>query len=415
MSNVELLVADLFRRSSARTIALLVRALGTAHLETAEEAVQEALLRALRVWPMRGVPENPEAWLVTVARRAALDALRRSEVRARLAADVASAAPAALARMPETAGLDDELALLFLCAHPSLPRASRLALMLKEACGFGVTEIAAALLSAPEAVAQRLVRAKRALRNVGASADLPLPIERAARLETVLESIALLFNEGYSANAGDSAVRDDLCREAIRLAELLLQSRETHTPDVHALLALMRFHGSRLSAREDEAGVPLTLAEQDRSRWDRRWIAEGHRHLESAMDSPRLTAWHLEAGIAACHAVAADEASTDWAGVLDFYDALLLVRASPVVEVNRAVALGFAEGPQQGLAALDRLGQHRALERYAPLELARAGLRLRAGDPAGAALAYEAALSRPMGSAQRRFVERALARLAAGS
>jgi len=415
VSEVGPLVADLFRRSSARTVALLVRALGPAQLDLAEEAVQEAMLRALHVWPRSGVPDAPEAWLVTVARRAALDRLRRGAVRARHAAAtaaVAAAEPLAGATLPETAGLDDELALLFLCAHPALPRASRLALVLKEACGFGVDEIAAALLSAPEAVAQRLVRAKRQLRALEAPCEMPLATERTARLSTVLESLALLFNEGYAAHSGDAAVRGELCGEAIRLAESLLGSRETAAPEVHALLALMRFHGSRLAARTDDSGVPLSLAEQDRSRWDRAWIARGFVHLEAAMASDRLTPWHLEAGIASCHAVAEDEASTDWPAVLAFYDQLRALRDSPVVAVNRAVALGFAHGPDAGLAALAELDATRELARYAPLEVARAGLLRRAGRFAEAQAAYRAALTRRIGAAERRFVDRALEHLA---
>ena len=409
MSEVDGLVADLFRRSSVRTTALLVRALGGAHLELAEESVQEALLRALRVWPMRGIPDSPEAWLVAVARRAALDGLRRDAVRARHsgAAGELPAPPV----LPDSPEMDDELALLFLCAHPSLSRASRLALMLKEACGFGVPEIAAALLSEPEAVAQRLVRAKRRLRDIEAACEIPLPGVRRERLDTVLGSIALLFNEGYAAHSGPRAVRGELCGEAIRLAELLLGARETRSPEVHALLALMRFHGSRLAAREGEDGVPLTLAEQDRSRWDRAWISQAHRHLEAAMEAPRLTAWHLEAAIAACHAVAADEASTDWRAVLEWYDTLRDLRPSPVVEVNRAIARGMAEGPEAGLAALAALEAGGRLIRYAPLGIARAGLLRRAGRWAEARAAYEAALDRPLSAAERRFVARELARL----
>lgn len=413
MSDVGPLVADLFRRSSARTVAVLVRALGPAQLDLAEEAVQEAMLRALHVWPRQGVPDAPEAWLLTVARRAALDRLRRGAVRARHAAATAAAEPLSAPRLPEVAAIDDELALLFLCAHPALPRASRLALVLKEACGFGVDEIAAALLSAPEAVAQRLVRAKRQLRTLDAPCELPLAAERVARLSTVLESLALLFNEGYAAHAGDAPVRSELCSEALRLAELLLASRETAAPEVHALLALMRFHGSRLGARADAAGTPLTLAEQDRTRWDREWIARGFAHLQAAMVTDRMTPWHLEAGIASCHAAAADESSTDWRAVLGLYDQLLAMRDSPVVAVNRAVARGMAEGPEAGLAALVALDATRALRHYAPLEVARAGLLRRAGRVAEAREAYTRALALRVGAAERRFVERALSQLGA--
>lgn len=413
MSDVAPLVADLFRRSSARTVALLVRALGPAHLDLAEEAVQDAMLSALRAWPLRGVPDSPEAWLSTVARRAALDRLRRAAVRTKHAAPADALESVASPMLPESPGLDDELALLFLCAHPALPRASRLALVLKEACGFGVGEIAAAMLSAPEAVAQRLVRAKRQLRALEAPCALPPAAERATRLSTVLESLALMFNEGYSAHSGESAVREELCREAIRLAELLLGSSETAAPEVHALLALMRFHGSRLAARIDADGVPLMLAEQDRSRWDRAWIARGFAHLEAAMASDAITPWHLEAGIASCHAAAPVESATDWLAVLAFYDQLAALRPSPVVAVNRAVALGMAIGPSQGLAALAALDDTRALARYAPLEVARAGLHRRAGDHAAARRSYESALRRPIGAAERRFVERALTRLGA--
>ena len=411
------LVAHLFRHSAGRMVAVLARRLGADRLDLAEEVVQDALLRALQTWPYRGVPDNPQGWLFQVARHRALDRLRRDGVLSAkleaLGAEWPRAADGARGRGVD----DDELAMILMCCHPALPRSARVALTLKTVGGFGVEEIAAAFLARPATVAQRLVRAKRRIRAEGLRLEIPPAAALRARLEGVLDVLYLLFNEGYAAHGGDNLVRADLCSEAIRLARIVAAHPPTDRPPVHALLALMLLQASRLPARADEAGDLRLLAEQDRARWDHALTTEGLRHLERAADGETVTRYHVEAAIAACHAVAPDEASTDWPYVLRLYDDLLALAPSPVVALNRAIALAMVEGPAAGIRALEPLGRQRALARYHLLPAALGALWRRAGAPATAARYYRAALALPCSSPERRFLERRLTeceRLAGG-
>jgi RNA polymerase sigma-70 factor (ECF subfamily) len=402
------LVDHLFRHSAGRMVAVLARRLGAERLDLAEEVVQEALLRALATWPYRGVPDNPTGWLFQVARHRALDLLRREDVlRAKLEALGAEWSPVTTTVAP--GGVDDELAMILMCCHPALPRAARVALTLKTVGGFGVDEIAAALLTRPASVAQRLVRAKRRLRAERIELTIPPADVLSLRLESVLEVLYLLFNEGYTAHGGDNLVRGELCGEAIRLARIVVAHPPTDRPPVHALLALMLLQASRLPARADAAGDLLLLPEQDRSRWDLRAIAEGLGHLDRAAEGDTLTVYHVEAAIAACHAAAPDEASTDWPYVLQLYDDLIALKPSPVVALNRAIALAMVDGPAAGLRALEPLTRHRALARYHLLPSAQGALWRRAGAPGTAARYYRAALARPCSTPERRFLERRLA------
>jgi RNA polymerase sigma-70 factor (ECF subfamily) len=300
--------------------------------------------------------------------------------------------------------------MMFMCCHPALPPPARVALTLKTVGGFSVDEIAAAFLAEPETIAQRLVRAKRQIREQAISIEIPPEGEIGARLDSVLEVLYLLFNEGYSAHGGPNLTRAELCGEAIRLGEILGANSATDLPAVHALLALMLLQASRLPARVDETGDLLLLAEQDRSAWDRALIARGLGHLERAASGDRITAYHVEAAIAATHAVADDEASTDWVGIVRHYDDLLELKPSPVVELNRAIALAKAEGTAAGIEALERIEGDAALARYYLLPAALGRLWLEAGEPERAARYYEEALTRPTSAPERRFLERQLAR-----
>jgi len=403
------LVDHLFRHSAGRMVAVLARRLGADRLDLAEEVVQDALLRALQTWPYRGVPDNPQGWLFQVARHRALDRLRREGV-------LSAKLEALGAEWPRAAGGaggrgvdDDELVMILMCCHPALPRSARVALTLKTVGGFGVEEIAAAFLARPATVAQRLVRAKRQIRAERWRLEIPPADALPARLEGVLDVLYLLFNEGYAAHGGDNLVRADLCSEAIRLARIVAAHPPTDRPPVRALLALMMLQASRLPARADEAGELLLLAEQDRARWDHALIAEGLRLLGAAAEGDTVTTYHVEAAIAACHAVAADEASTDWAYVLRLYDDLLALKPSPVVALNRAIALAMVDGPAAGIRALEDLKRHRALARYHLLPAALGALWRRAGAPATAARHYRAALALPCSSPERRFLQRHLA------
>ena len=392
-------------------VATLTRTLGSRHLTIAEDAVQEALLTAMQQWPFRGVPDNPEAWLFQVARNRALDRLRHGK----MAADKepAIARESETVELPSVAPLlreelpavdDDQLGLLFLTCHPAVPADARVALALKLAGGFSVGEIARAFLSQESTIAQRLVRAKRLLRDENVSFGMPEPHELAGRLDSVIDALYLMFNEGYAATAGDQLVRDDVALEAIRLARMLTAHPATVCPRAWALLALMMLQAARFPARVDSEGTLFLLREQDRGKWDRAAIAEGLHALDLAAAGDTVTALHLEAGIAACHAAASSWEATDWPQIVELYDELFALTASPVVAVNRAIAVSRIEGPLQGLAALDAIENASALERYPLLPAIQAELWREAGDLDRAAACYRAALGLARSSPEHRWL-----------
>ncbi|HEV3073251.1 MAG TPA: sigma-70 family RNA polymerase sigma factor [Thermoanaerobaculia bacterium] len=424
------LVDHLFRHSAGQMVATLTRMLGPQNLSLAEEVVQDALVRAIETWPHRGVPENPRGWLMQVARNRALDCLRRDATRARKAGVLAAEAvnaPAALAPMtsmapmppmalttpanpldPDASGSDDTLVMILMCCHPALAREAQVALTLKTVGGFSVDEIARAFLLRPAAVAQRLVRAKRLLRERRIAFELPAR-GLGSRIDSALETMYLMFNEGYAATAGDDLVRSDLCGEAVRLATILADHPATSLPEVHALLALMLFQASRLPARCDAEGALVLLADQDRRRWNRALIGRALGHLERCAAGERATAYHLEAGIAACHAMAPSYAATDWAQILALYDDRLALAPSPVVVLNRAVALSMVQGPRAGIAALAEVADDPHLRGYYLLPATLADLWLRCGDRQTAAAHYRRALELPCSEPERRFLLRRLA------
>lgn len=415
-SDVQTLVDHLFRHHSAAMLSALSRRFGLENLDVAEEVVQDAMLQALRLWPFHGIPDNPRAWLTQVASNKALDLVRRRSVYRRKKREMESRAIAetdlAQLQMPSSAEDpfgDELLAMIFACTHPALPPEARVALTLKAACGFSVSEISRAFLTAEPTVAQRIVRAKRLIREQDVALALPPSDQLPARLDSVLQVIYLLFNEGYSAHAGNALIRRDLCGEAIWLGGRLTSRPKTAVPKAHALLALMLLQASRLPAREDEAGDIVLLADQDRSRWDTRLISEGMRCLERASEGDELSPYHLQAGIAAIHAVAQDDASTDWAQLLMLYDLLDNVAPSPIVALNRAVAISKVMGPDAALSALSELGHLPALDDYYLLPATRADLLLKLGRRAEAEAAYQAALGLPCTEPERRFLLRRLA------
>jgi RNA polymerase sigma-70 factor (ECF subfamily) len=363
-------------------------------------------------WPRDGVPANPRAWLVSAGRFKAIDTLRR---RARF-----DAAMAELAEQLDTAtgdgmGLDDEgveddrLRLIFTCCHPALPPDARVALTLREVCGLTTEEIARAFLAAPPTLAQRIVRAKAKIRDERIPYQVPAPAELPSRLDPVLRVIYLVFNEGYAASAGGDLTRPGLSGEAIRLGRLLLELLPE--PEVMGLLALMLLHESRRAARTSPTGDLILLEDQDRSRWDRGQMAEGQALVERVLASRRFGAYTLQAAIAAVHAEAPTAAATDWAQIVGLYDVLARAEPSPVVELNRAVAVAMRDGPEAGLALIDALLARGELAAYHLAHAARADLCRRLGRTAEASAAYERALALARQESERRFLEARLREL----
>ncbi|MBY0374393.1 MAG: sigma-70 family RNA polymerase sigma factor [Bryobacteraceae bacterium] len=391
------LVDRLFRREHGRIIATLVRVLGPRHLDLAEEAAQDALVRALELWPFEGVPPNPSAWLILTAKRRAIDRLRRDRrLEHSETALLMAAAPSS------SAELDDQLAMIQLCCHPHLEPDLQVALTLQIVCGLNAREIARGFLLPESTVSQRLVRAKRQIREQALGFDSP------GALPSVLAVVYLLFNEGYAATRGDAWFRSDLCEEAIRLVRLLAGHRATARPETHALAALLLLQASRLAARLDETGDPLRLADQDRTRWDHSLIAEGYRYLELAASGTELSTYHLEAEIAATHAAAPSFERTDWYRIVHCYDELLLRRPSPAVRLNRAVAVGYLSGPAAAIHELTALEADPQLRSSHLLPAALAEFHRQIGDRLAASIHYRLALERVSTSPEQRFLARRL-------
>jgi RNA polymerase sigma-70 factor (ECF subfamily) len=402
---------DLFYCSeSRRVLATLIRLLGD--FDLAEEALHEAFTAAVEKWPRDGVPANPRAWLVSAGRFKAIDAMRR---RARFDAALAEVAERLDADTRAAAGQDDEdleddrLRLIFTCCHPALPPDARVALTLREVCGLTTEEVARAFLTAPTTVAQRIVRAKAKIKGARIPYQVPSRADLPDRLDTVLHVIYLVFNEGYSASSGASLTRPDVSDEAIRLGRLLVQLLPE--PEVVGLLALMLLQESRRVARTSPAGDLVLLEDQDRSLWNRAQIAEGKALVERALSSREVGPFTLQAAIVAVHAEAPDAAATDWAQIVGLYDVLARVAPSPIVELNRAVAVAMRDGPAAGLELIDAILARGELADYHLAHAARADLCRRLGRTAEARGAYQRALGLARQEPERRFLRRRLEEL----
>ena len=396
-----------YREESRRVFATLIRLLGD--FDVAEEALHEAFRAALEQWPREGVPANPRAWLVSTGRFKAIDGIRR---RARFVSveDVAEQVEAVADETPapwdEESIEDDRLRLVFICCHPALSPDAQVALTLREVCGLTTEEIAQAYLSTPPTLAQRIVRAKAKIRDARIPYQVPTPADLPERLDSVLRVVYLVFNEGYSASSGDSLTRVDLSREAIRLGRLLMELLAE--PEVIGLLALMLLQESRRAARASPSGEIVLLADQDRSLWNRDQIAEGAALVERALVSRRFGPYSLQAAIAAVHAEAQSPEATDWREIVGLYDILLRVDPSPIVELNRAVAVAMREGPADGLALVDAILARGDLQDYRLAHATRADLCRRLGETGQARASYERALALTQQEPERRFLERRL-------
>lgn len=407
-----------FRRESPRVVASLLRLVRDVGL--AEQLAQDAFVAAIEQWPETGVPDQPGAWLTTAAKRRALDLRRRDRVRTEHLQEVADAMTTSRAPVDPAAAAareidDDLLRLLFLCCHPVLPFEARTALTLRLVAGLTTCEISHAYLLPEATVAQRIVRAKRTMAEQRIALDLPGAVERATRLASVLEVVYLVFNEGYAGSSGGDWLRLDLCEEALRLAALLA-SLMPHEPEVHGLLALLELQASRLPARTDASGAPILLLEQDRQRWDPLRIARGLAALQRARAAGGTAGnYELQAAIAACHARAATASATDWPRIVHLYGELLRVAPSPVVELNRAVAVGMAFGPSAGLHLVDGLAADPGLADYHLLPSVRGDLLHKLGRFDEARTEFERAAATTGNERERQLLAaRAAASAAAG-
>ncbi|HEY3196577.1 MAG TPA: RNA polymerase sigma factor [Nitrospirales bacterium] len=403
-------VDDVYRSESRQVLATLIRLLGD--FDAAEEALHDAFAVAVEQWARDGVPANPRAWLVSTGRFKAIDSMRR---RARFDASLPE-----LARQRESSTSeaeealdesveDDRLRLIFTCCHPALAPDAQVAMTLREVCGLTTDEIARAFLTKPPTVAQRIVRAKAKIRDAGIPYVVPSETDLPDRLDAVLRVVYLVFNEGYSASSGGSLTRHDLSAEAIRLGRLLIELLPE--PEAVGLLALMLLQDSRRAARTSSTGDLILLDDQDRSLWNRDQIAEGTSLVERALSSRRIGPYTLQAAIASVHAAAGNPAATDWAQIVGLYDVLMRANPSPVVELNRAVAVAMRDGPMAGLTLIDAILARGDLAKYHLAHSARADLCRRLGRTAEARASYERALSLTQQEPERRFLERRLSEL----
>jgi RNA polymerase sigma-70 factor (ECF subfamily) len=398
------MVDAVYRAESRHVLATLIRLLGD--FDLAEEGLHDAFAAALENWPRGGVPANPRAWLVSAGRHKAIDAVRRRARHDAALTEIAQRLDARPAEEDAEEVADDRLRLIFTCCHPALPMEARVALTLREVCGLTTEEVARAFLSAPATVAQRIVRAKAKIRTARIPYQVPPVSELPDRLEGVLQVIYLVFNEGYSASSGSMLTRADLSAEAIRLGRLVLELLPH--PETAGLLALMLLQESRRLARTSPEGDLILLEDQDRSLWNRDQIAEGHALVESVLSTRRLGLYALQAAIAAVHARATDAAATDWAAIVRWYELLAQLAPSPVVELNRAVAVAMRDGPAAGLALIDAILERGELADYHLAHAARADLCRRLGRIAEARAAYQRALGLVQLEPERRFLERRL-------
>jgi RNA polymerase sigma-70 factor (ECF subfamily) len=402
---------QLYRREAGRMVAALTRIFGVHNLALAEDVVQDAFCRALEVWKLRGIPENPSAWLMTTAKNRAIDVLRRERNARTFAPELGRLHESEWTLVPTMSELfaasamkDDQLRMMFSCCHPRLSEAAQVALVLQLVCGFSVSEIASAFLVTEAAMEKRISRGKKVLAGSTRLFDLA-DADFSARLDAVHRALYLLFNEGYHGASAESAVRVELCREAIRLTAFLREHPLASTPATYALSALMCLHAARLPARVDASGNLSSLFDQDRSKWDQKLVTEGQRFLELSASGSELTEYHVEAAIAWVHATASNAEDTNWGEIVTLYDTLLKIRPSPVIALNRAIAVAQQEGPERGLEEIAAIQARDRLSDYPFYPATLGELELRSGRHAAARGHFCAALALARSPMERRFIE----------
>jgi RNA polymerase sigma-70 factor (ECF subfamily) len=402
----------LFRRESARMVAALTRVFGVHNLALAEDVVQEAFCRAIEVWKFRGVPENPSAWLMATAKNCALDAVRREHTARTFAPELGrflqsewTLAPVVQELFGPNAIKDDLLRMMFSCCQPQLPQKAQVALMLHILCGFSVSEVASAFVSTQAAIEKRISRAKKVLATSKKLFDVAGGAEFSARLPAVQRALYLLFNEGYHGASAETAVRVELCREAMRLTAMLLEHPLGKTSTTYALAALMCLDAARLPSRVDPSGNLSSLFDQDRSQWDQELVVEGLKLLELSATGSELTEYHVEAAIASVHAMGHRAEDTDWGQIVSLYDTLMLIRPSPIVALYRAIAVAQNEGPERGLEEIRTIAEGERLANYPFYHAALGEFEFRSGKHETAREHFRAALALARNSMERRFLE----------
>jgi len=403
------LVGHLFRHEAGKMASVLTRLLGFGALELAEDIVQDTLLKAMSAWKLKGIPENPSAWLYTVAKRKAIDTIRQQRLHSQHHAEISDALKSEWTLSPTVHQLfldneieDSQLRMMFACCHPSIPYEAQLALTLKTLCGLSISEIANSFLTSDETISKRLYRAREKIREEKISLEAPIPAKLPGRLDAVLHCLYLLFNEGYNSSHPDHLIRHDLCADAMRLCLLLVGNPVTNAPEANALLSLMCFQASRAEARLGEDGRIVLLKDQDRSRWSKPLIEKGKYFLEQAAEGEHITDYHIEAAIAGCHANASSFEDTNWGDIEGLYAVLSKMKNNPVIELNRAIAIQYhvsAEAGLKALLAIDGLQQHYLYH------AALGDVYVEVGDRASARERYERALYLTSSIAEKKLLQ----------
>jgi RNA polymerase sigma factor (sigma-70 family) len=414
MQDIPELVDHLFRREAGKMVSYLTRLFGLSRLSLAEDVVQDALCQALQSWSQQGLPDNPSAWLMRVARNRAIDLVRRDSQLDDLAPELTTLLQLrekTLESQPDFEKViqDDQLRLMFSCCHPDLSREVQVTLILKTLCGFSVAEIANALLANVDSIEKRLGRARKLFRESGSLAEVTDAAAFSERLEAVYQAIYLLFNEGYHGSQSETTIREDLCYEALRLALLLCEHALGARPRTFALVALFCFNAARLPGRVDAEGFLIQLESQDRSTWDQPLIGQGFAYLEKSAAGNELSEFHLEAVIACLHSSAETYANTDWNRILELYDLLYQFKPTPIVALNRAIAAGYARGPDEGLRQLESVPDLSKLKDYPFYPAAQGEFHRQAGRFAEARLCFQRALDLARNPAEAQFLQRKLA------